>query len=302
MWRITLFFRNIYLRITVNFLRAVFKLTRPAPGPSHASSTLNIPSRDPGRTITANLYKKYDTSRSLPQPLLINLHGCAMIFPSFGSDDEFCNHVSQKTNYAVLDVKYRLSPENPFPAALNDVEDTIKWVLEHSERYDLTRVSISGSSSGGNLAIVAATALKPKNTFRSVLTLYPGVDMSSDPADKIAPDNSGKMIPPRIARFFNRCYIPVGIDARDPRISPLFADLEGFGSKLLVITAARDNMAPEAEEFVSLVRKGGGRDEDVVLQRMEECEHGWDKSTKGGDVQEEAKWRAYSMVIDMLRD
>ncbi|KAJ5979850.1 hypothetical protein N7481_007148 [Penicillium waksmanii] len=301
MWRITLFFRNLYLRITVNFLRAVFKLTRPAPIPSHARSTLNIPSRDVGRTITANLYTKDDPSTSLPQPVLINFHGSGMIFPAFGSDDEFCHHISQNTKYAVIDVKYRLSPENPFPAAMNDAEDAIRWVQGQAEKYDLTRLSISGFSAGGNLAIVAATAIMPKNTFRSVLTFYPGVDLASDPAEKVAPDtSSGKVIPPRIARFFHRCYIPVGVDARDPRISPLFADLSGFESKLLVITAARDNMAPEAEHFASLVKEKTVRSDDVVAHRMEQCEHGWDKAPNLGPVQEEAKWRAYSMAIDML--
>jgi acetyl esterase/lipase len=301
MWRITLFFRNIYLRITVNLLRSVFKLTRATPVASNAHSTLNIPSRDAGRTITANLYTKDNKSPSTPQPTLINFHGSGMIFPAFSSDDAFCNHISQESNHAVIDVKYRLSPENPFPAAINDAEDTIRWVLSQPEIYDPARLSISGFSAGGNLAIVTAAVLMPKHTFHSVLTFYPGVDLASDPAGKIAPDPTGKLIPPCIARFFHRCYIPVGVDARDPRISPLFADLSGFEARLLVVTAARDNMAPEAEEFVSSVRKQTGRVDDVVLHRMEYCGHGWDKDPNVGAVQEEAKWRAYSMAIDMLK-
>lgn len=223
-----------------------------------------------------------------------------MIFPAFGSDDTFCHYVSKNTNYAVLDVKYRLSPENQFPAAVNDAEDVIHWVMGQPEKYDLTRLSISGFSAGGNLAIVAASVLMPPNTFRSVLAFYPGVDMASDPAGKIAPDCSGKMIPPRIARFFSRCYIPVDFDPRDPRISPLFADLRSFSSKLLIITAARDNMAPEAEDFASRVKEQSGS--DVVLHRMEGCEHGWDKFPNAGPVQEAAKWKAYSMAIDLLNN
>lgn len=300
MWRITLFFRNLYLRIAVSFLRTVFKLTRPAIVARHLHSTLQIPSRDASRAITAHLYMKDATSPSLPQPVLINFHGSGMIFPAFGSDDEFCHYVSQNTNYTVIDVKYRLSPENQFPAAVNDAEDVVRWVLEQPDKYDLTRLSISGFSAGGNLAISAATTLLPQNTFRSVLAFYPGVDLASDPAGKVAPDTSGKMIPPRISRFFHRCYIPVGVDARDPRISPLFADLSRFSSRLLMITAACDNMAPEAEEFVSRVKEQTGY--DTVFQRMEHCNHGWDKVAECGPVQEEAKRRAYSMAVDMLRE
>ncbi|KAJ5605618.1 hypothetical protein N7510_008399 [Penicillium lagena] len=300
MWRVTLFFRNLYLRIAVTFLRVVFKLTRPASVAKHVHTTLRISSRDAGRTITAHLYKRDTPTPSVPQPALINFHGSGMIFPAFGSDDEFCHHVCQNTDYAVIDVQYRLSPENPFPAAVNDVEDVIRWVLGQPDKYDLTRLSASGFSAGGNLALVAAGVLLPQDTFRSVLAFYPGVDLAKNPAEKIAPDTSGKAIPPRIARFFNNCYIPVDVDARDPRISPLYADPTRFPTRLLMITAGRDNLAPEAEELVSRVKKQA--DHHVVFQRMENCDHGWDKSVNAGPIQEEAKRRAYSMAIDMLRD
>ena len=300
MWQITLFFRYLYLRVTATFLRTVFSLARPAFVARNVHATLQIPSRDADRRITAHLYMEKATTRSVPQPVLINLHGSGMIFPAFGSDDEFCHYIASHTDYAVIDVKYRLSPEDPFPAAINDAEDVVRWVLSQPESYDLTRLTISGFSSGGNLAIATATAILPKDTFRSVLAFYPGTDLISDPAGKVAPDTSGKVMPPRIARFFNRCYIPVGVDARDSRISPLFADLSGFPSKFLMITAACDNMAPEAEDFARRVKQQTGH--EPVLQRMEGCNHGWDKHPKAGPVQEEAKWRAYSMAIEMLRD
>ena len=124
--------------------------------------------------------------------------------------------------------------------------------------------------------------------------------MAKDPAEKIAPDTSGKLIPPRIARLFASCYIPVGVDARDPRISPLYADPTRFPTRLLMITAGRDNMAPEAEELVARVQEQ--TDHHVVFQRMEHCDHGWDKLVNAGPVQEEAKRRAYSMAVDMLTD
>lgn len=299
MWRPTLFFRNLYLRITVTFLRILYKITRPAPVAKHRHSILKIPSRDPHRTITAHLYKRDTPSPSIPQPALINFHGSGFIFPAFGSDDEFCHHICQNTDYAVIDVQYRLSPENPFPAAVNDAEDVTRWVLGQPDKYDLTRLSTSGFSSGGNLAIVTAGALLPPNTFRSVLAFYAGVDWVKEPAEKIAPDTSGKVIPPRIARFFRDCYVPVDVDPRDPRISPCYGDLARFPARLLMITAARDNLAPEAEEFVSRVKEQGER--HVVLQRMEHCDHGWDKLVKLGPAQVAAKERAYSMAVDMLR-
>ena len=66
----------------------------------------------------------------------------------------------------------------------------------------------------------------------------------------------------------------------------------------MTITAACDNMAPEVEEFALRVKRESGC--DVVMQRMEGCEHGWDKKPNAGELQEEAKWKAYSMAVDML--
>lgn len=310
MWRISLFFRNIYLRITVTLLRTIYRLTRPTLPANNFNSKIQIPSRDKGRYIEARLYAKDSISANtttnndsandtdIPQPILLNLHGCAMIFPAFGTDNEFCHYISKNTPHTIIDINYRKSPENPFPAAINDVQDTINWILSQPQKYDLSRLSISGFSSGGNLAIVAATTLMPAQTFHSVITFYPGVDMFSDPASKKAPDTKGKLIPPAIARFFHRCYIPYGIDSRDVRISPIFGDLGSFSSRLLMVTAACDNMAPEAEEFALRVERESGC--DVVLQRMEGCEHGWDKNSNAGEIQEEAKWKAYSMAVDML--
>ncbi|KAJ5573188.1 hypothetical protein N7450_010172 [Penicillium hetheringtonii] len=306
MWRITLLFRNIYLRITVTFLRTVYKLTRPTTITTNLHTKLQIPSRDKGRYIQAHLYTKNSISTTHtnnntannPQPILLNFHGSAMIFPAFGTDNGFCTYISKTTNHLVLDINYQKSPENPFPAALNDIQDSIQWILSQPHKYNQSQISLSGFSSGGNLAIVAATSLFPKDTFHSILTFYPGVDMASDPSLKVAPDKAGKLIPPAIARFFHNCYIPPGIDARDPRISPIFADLRNFSSRLLIVTAARDNMAPEAEEFGLRVERESGS--EVVVKRMEECEHGWDKNLNAGEVQEEAKWRAYSLAVDML--
>ncbi|KAJ5682487.1 hypothetical protein N7462_005652 [Penicillium macrosclerotiorum] len=291
--------RYLRLKILVTLLRTAFRLSRPLPIATNPHTVLGIPSRDAKRKITAHVYAR--ESASLPsQPVLINFHGSGMIFPHFGSDDEFCHYISQNTEVTVLDVQYRLSPENPFPAALNDVEDVIRWVLGQPDKYDLTRLSISGFSAGGNLALAASGVLLPQDTFRSVLAFYPGTDLFKNPEGKAAFEDCGKTLPPRISRLFSACYIPEGVDARDPRISPIYADPARFPARMLMITASGDNMAPEAEELAALVEKQANH--HVVLKRMEHCIHGFDKNTKPGTVAEEAKIRAYSMAAEMLKE
>ncbi|KAL4975191.1 Alpha/Beta hydrolase protein [Aspergillus desertorum] len=204
--------------------------------------------------------------------------------------------MSQRTGYTVLDVQYRLAPENPFPAALNDVEDVVNWVLQQPENFDRARVALSGFSAGGNLALAASSTLFPCETFHAVLTFYPPVDLDTEPGFKTAPDPTGKPIPASLARFFDRCYIPSSHNPRDPRISPYYAQQDHFPSRVLIITAAGDSLAPEAEQLAVKVREAGRK---VAALRMEGCNHGWNVSPKNA-VERDARDKAYDMAAAML--
>ena len=261
---------------------------------------IQIPSRNAPRTITAHIYKPKTPSVGAG-PVLLNFHGSGFVLPMHGSDDAFCRYISEKTNYTVVDVSYRMAPENPFPAALNDVEDSIKWVVENnkSHEFDLSRLALSGFSAGANLVLaVASSTAFPKTTFSSVIAFYPPTDLAKDPALKVAPSTAGKPIPAPVARFFNQCYIPAGVDPRDPRVSPSFAEPNNFPDKILFVTCAQDSLAVEVEELAEKIGAVDGK--EVVVKRMEECNHGWNLSTVEGSVQEKAKWNAYTLVLETL--
>ncbi|KAH1499838.1 hypothetical protein LV164_002644 [Aspergillus fumigatus] len=284
----------IYRKVLAVLIRAV--VTRGKRISANPDDVLQITSRDAGRHLRAHLYRPA-TSLS-PSPVLINFHGSGFLLPLHGSDDEFCRRVSRETEYTVLDVQYRLAPEYPFPAALNDVEDAVKWVLQRPDKFDLTRVAISGFSAGGNLAIVAASVLYPRETFRSVLAFYPPLDLYTDPGAKRPPDPAGNPIPAPLCRLFDKSYVPSAYDARDPRISPCYAQPERFPDRVLVVTAAGDSLAGEAEALAAKIAKLPGR--QVVCQRMQGCNHAWDKSARPGTIQGDAKEKAYAMAVAML--
>ncbi|KAF7157684.1 hypothetical protein CNMCM6106_003537 [Aspergillus hiratsukae] len=263
---------------------------------ANPDGVLQIQSRDAGRHMRAHLYRP--ATALSPSPLLINFHGSGFLLPLHGSDDEFCRQVSRETEYTVLDVPYRLAPEHPFPAALNDVEDAVNWVLQQPDKFDLTRVAISGFSAGGNLAMVASSVLFPRGTFRSVLAFYPPLDLYTDPAAKSPPDPPGRPIPAPLSRLFDKCYVPSAYDARDPRISPCYAQPERFPDRVLIVTAAGDTLAGEAEALAAKIEKLPDR--QVVCQRMQGCNHAWDKRAVPGTIQGNAKAKAYAMAIEML--
>ncbi|KAL5361154.1 Alpha/Beta hydrolase protein [Aspergillus floccosus] len=286
----------LYLKFAATLVRAIVRLRGAIR--SSPDVTQRIPSRDPSRTIKAHLYRSTQSTPQTPSPVLINFHGSGFMIPAHGSDDAFCRRISQQTAYSVLDVQYRLSPEHPFPAPVHDVEDVVKWVLSQPEEYDVSRVAISGFSAGGNLALVAASYLFPPTTFHAVLAFYPSVAPYIDPGTLLAPQPGGRPLPTFLLRLFRHCYIPSGVDARDPRLSPGLADADRFPRNVLIITAGYDTLACEAEKLATRLAADANR--HVVHARMDQCDHAWDKIAREGTRGWELKEQAYALAVDML--
>lgn len=292
------FFRYIYLRVAIFILRGLVKL-RANINPSY-DYIRHIPSRDGGRNIIAHAYHqpRSESGKSKPSPVLINFFGCGYTLPVHGNSSQFCREVSQKTGCIVLDVSYRLAPENPFPAQLHDAEDVIEWVLAHPDKFDPSRISLSGFSSGGNLALSIVSSKYTPETFHSVIAIYPGVESYRDPGTLVAPQQGGRPMPAFILRVFYGCWIPDGIDMRDPRISPGLADAEKFPKNVLIITAGQDSLAEEAERLAEKLKVDPGR--NVVVERMDGCDHGWDQKAVPGTRDWDMKWKAYNMAVEMI--
>jgi len=266
---------------------------------THEDEVLHVPSREAGRTIKVHLYRGSQTTK--PSPCLINFHGSGFVVPLHGSDDEFALRVKNDTSYTILDVQYRLAPEHPFPAAPEDAEDVVRWVLDRPNEYDSTHISVSGFSAGATLALGLTGDVFPKNTFRHLLAFYPATDIAKDPYSKVAPDPAGRPIPSFVMATFWDCYAPAPIERRQPRLSPLYIEGERFPDNVLMITCSGDSLALEAEELASKVEAVSGK--HLVRRRMEKCDHAWDKDKKCQErsAQEQAKHEAYDLAVEMLR-
>lgn len=245
----------------------------------------------------AYLPQGYTTEKRTP--VLVNFHGSGFILSWHGSDDFFCTDIAAKTDFMVLDVQYALAPERPWPQCHEDAEDVITWILEQPQRFDLSRLSVSGFSAGGNIAIVAAAVTFPPDTIRNLLAFYPPTDLSTDPSRKVAPDTSGKPLPEWMARIFNQAYLGDFADASSPRVSPSFADLSRFPRSVLIVTAALDNLCSEAESLADTI-KSTGRSQ-VTRYRAEKCNHGWDKNSVVGSPQALERDKAYSLAASVLQ-
>ncbi|KAI0544241.1 putative carboxylesterase [Xylaria curta] len=290
----------IRLKLLIWLIRLIVRFATPRVR-AKPDAVLGIPSRDAGRTIRVHVYSPssdgLDNHLQTPRPVLINCFGSGFALPLFGADDLFCSEVSKRSGHVVLDVDYRLAPESPFPAAIHDVEDVVRHVMTRPHKYDVAHISVSGFSSGGTLALVVPT-LFPANTFRSLITFYPSVSMVKDPSERKAPvegPQNGRA-PLFWTRLFREGYLN-GADPRDPRISPLYADTANYPRDVLVITAEYDVSASEAEEFAKNAQTNAqATDKQVILRRMHNCGHNFDKSKKNT----EARAEAYTLAIDLL--
>lgn len=265
--------------------------------PSSPDEVLQIPSRDASRMIKANVYKS--ASKKKPIPVLLNFHGSGFILPIHGSDDEFCRYIAKETEFIVLDVQYRLAPEKPFPAAVEDAEDAIQYVLKRPDEFDAKHIATSGFSAGGNLALAAAST--SSNKVDSVIAFYTVVDLDVDPATRLAPAPGSKTSAATtfIMRTFNDCYLPKGVDRRQPRASPAFADPKNFPQNVLSITCSEDSLALEMEDLAQRIKAVPGK--NVVQRRLAGVGHAWDKTTKPGTDGEKTKDEAYALATEFLR-
>jgi acetyl esterase/lipase len=286
------FLTYIRLKAAATFLRFWVSAV---PEPK-ADSVLQIPSRDDGRTIKVYVYKP-STPQLGPSPVLLNFHGSGFVLPLHGSDQFYCRHIAENTLYTVLDCAYRLSPEYPFPASPNDVEDAIKYVISRPEEYDLSHVSIGGFSAGANMSLAISGYVYPAKTFRSVLAFYPPTDLSIEPYRRIQPEPAPTNIPPWVASLFNECYLG-SQDSKQPLVSPIFINAAKFPDNILIITCGQDPLAFEGEEL-ALKLKDGKR--HVVSQRMPGVGHAWDKQVEAGSLAGKRRDEAYALAIEMLK-
>lgn len=296
MYEILEILRYMRLKLLISVFRGLARLAAPRPR-SNPGAVITIPSRDPSRTIKTHVYQPQaaDESAEHPLPVLINFFGGGFTLDLHGADDLFCRRVASQAGYVVLDVNYRLAPEHPFPAAINDAEDAVHYVLAHPDEYDASQISLSGFSSGGTCALALLTVF-PQGTFRSAITFYPSTNAAEDPGLRVAPVPGGKRLPSFWTRIFREAYFGKA-DPRDPRISPINADVSTFPDRMVMITAEQDASALESEALAEKVSNEGGR--EMVMRRMKSVGHNFDKRTDFNSV--EAREESYQLAIASLQ-
>ncbi|KAI9902364.1 hypothetical protein N3K66_001716 [Trichothecium roseum] len=313
------FLQYLRLKLVVSLMRFANYFVRNGrhyrPSPSCVRKPVRIPSRDLRRFIDAWVYyppgsgSQDGSSPDLPpMPLVVNWHGSAMILPNLGMDHAFCERLAREAGVLVLDADYRKAPEDPFPAAVEDVEDALRWVAGQPRLFDPDRVAFSGFSAGANLALVASSQLLPPPSegngkalnVRAVYAFYPGVDFTIPPETKTTIASPIAPLPIFAQHLFYDCYAPRHPDRSDPRMSPLRADPSTFASaKVMLFPCSGDVLGPETVAFGEKLRAAGC---DAETDVVSDAAHGFDKTIKARTHNAPETERTYAKVVRSLKE
>jgi acetyl esterase len=226
-------------RLAVEQARALFR-HRAAVGSGHGPRVATVRQAVvPGAAgpLRARHYVPYDQGHK--PPLLVFFHGGGYVLCDLDTHDAACRTLCRRAGIHVLSVDYRLAPEHPFPAAVDDACCALRWALRNAERLGASaeQVAVGGDSAGATLATVAARGLCAREEPAPVaqLLLYPGADNSGRRyrSQELFGDGFGLTLTE--VDWFLSQYAH-DHDRADPRISPLLAPpLPGLPPALLVI-------------------------------------------------------------------
>ncbi|WFD20120.1 hypothetical protein MCAP1_002364 [Malassezia caprae] len=206
---------------------------------------IRIPSRDKGRSIRAIRYSPVGVQG--PLPVHLNWHASGWVLKRLGLDQHMCVKLAKDLQCIVLDCDYRKAPEHKFPAAHDDTEDAVLYAIANPSLYDAKRLTVGGSSAGGNMALSISAHLGPERV-KGCFALYPAPKICHvsevDAVFKSTDPNyhSGVIIPNKIMAFFLEVYANSEKDIENPRFSPILYPQEKFPKHVLIACGSADSL------------------------------------------------------------
>ena len=306
-----------YIGMTSHFLAP----ERP-PSPSFVKTIPSTISKVKG-DFTLQFYtpKGYSAKTSETFPAVVNFHGGGFVIGNATDDARFARFVLEQCNAVFISVDYRLSPENPFPVAVQDAADALLYLIHFGPglHIDPLRLAVSGFSAGGNLALTStlcladhvrslkgAGTLVPEHRIRAVASWYPVTDYTRSRAAKrascVRPDQT---IPETLTNLFDASYLhPPTLELANPYLSPVKATnkqlVDGMPEMVIVYTCEWDMLMKEGGEFAKRLGEAPiGK--DVRYKMVEGVPHAWDKSPSPTRVAERSE-ELYAECCGYLRE
>ena len=232
------------------------------PPPDCVAEVTDAAIAGPGGSLPLRLYRGAGTHGIAALPCLLYLHGGGWVIGDLDSHDGVCRRLANLGACRVIAVDYRLAPEHPFPAAVEDAAAALAWVAGHAEALgiDPARIAVGGDSAGGTLAAVLALMGRdgsgPAPMFQ--LLLYPVTDLAMD-TPSYARVTEGVPLTAATMRYFAGHYVPDPAQRLDWRASPLRAGRLSGVAPAFVLTAGHDPLADEGQAYARRLEAEGVR-------------------------------------------
>jgi acetyl esterase len=212
---------------------------------------LTLPS---GRVV-----RVYRNEAARPAPIMLYFHGGGWVVGSLEMSDALCRRLV-RTGAVVVSLDYRLAPEYPYPAALDDCVDALGWVRENAQTLggDASSVSVAGTSAGGNLAAGLALLVRDRGLppLAAQVLLYPVLDARMD-TDSYAAYGAGHYLEGRQMRWYWHQYVGADLSDLPGYAAPAsVADLRGL-APALIVSAEFDPLRDEAETYAARLGAAG---------------------------------------------
>jgi acetyl esterase len=212
----------------------------------------------PNGPVPLRIYRPTPPAESAA--VLVYHHGGGHTIGSLASHDGVCRRLARGSGCVVVSVDYRLGPEHPFPAAIEDAAAAFEWVEENAAGlgWDPSRLAVGGDSAGGNLTAVIChrrrDAGRPQPALQ--LLIYPAMDLTRS-LESHRLFARGYYLEKPVKDWFVANYLPSPELEPDPRASPLLAERFDGLAPALVVTAGFDLLRDEGEAYARRLREAG---------------------------------------------
>ncbi|MBQ1273894.1 MAG: alpha/beta hydrolase [Cellulosilyticum sp.] len=212
-------------------------------------------------------------------PLMIFFHGGGFVTGNIDSYSRVCTRMANITNHIILSVDYRLAPEHPFPAGLEDCYAVVKEVVESNRSFDkpIKSITLIGDSAGANLAAAVSLLARDRGEFKvdRQILLYPATNSDhsdASPYPSVKENGQDYLLTQKRMMDYIDLYVTDKKDLKNPYVAPILAEDLTNQPETLIITAEYDLLRDEGEDYGRRLQEAGNK---VEVHRLADSIHGF---------------------------
>lgn len=288
---------HINLKKNYKIYRRILEIINPPSEPVYKTLDHKIIIKD--REIPLRAFIPKESTRL---KVLIFFHGGGWVTGNIDSYTNICANMANETNHMVISVDYRLAPENPFPAGVEDCYYVTREIFLNQDILNCSNddITLIGDSAGANLAAVVSLMAKDRGEFlpKKQILIYPVTNYDhseNSPYPSVQENGYDYIMTSKRIQDYMDLYVPNEEDRINPYVAPILTEDLSNQPKTLIITAEFDPLRDEGEAYGVRLRQFGN---DVSIHRLKNALHGFFSNPLNKD--DIAK--CYELINEFLND